>query len=46
MVSSSAPHVRYTGTVNQPHYVQMSSQGVMSSKQASNYPGLYPCQGQ
>jgi len=34
------------GTVVRPHYVQMSSQGVMSSKQASSNPGLCPVKGQ
>jgi hypothetical protein len=29
-------------TVSQPHYVEMSSQGVMSSNNASSYPGLHP----
>jgi hypothetical protein len=29
------------GTVNQPLYVQMPSQGVMCGKKAGNYPGLY-----
>ena len=28
-------------TVNQPHYVQVSSHGVTSGKKAGNYPGLY-----
>jgi hypothetical protein len=34
------------GTVRQPHYVKMSSQGVMPSKEASNYPGFCPVKGQ
>jgi hypothetical protein len=29
-------------TVNQSHYVEMSSQSVMSSNNASSYPGLHP----
>ena len=33
-------------TVNQPHYVEMSSQGVMSGEKASNNTGLYPIKGQ
>ena len=32
--------------ITQPHYIKMSSQGVISSKQASNNPGLYPINGQ
>jgi len=31
------------GTVNQSHYVEMSSQGVMSIKKANNYPGFTKC---
>ena len=34
------------GTVSQPHYVEMSSQGVVSSKEASNNRGLHPVEGQ
>jgi hypothetical protein len=45
-VSSSAPHLSYKETVGHPHYLQMSSQAVMSSKQASNNPWLYPCKRQ
>jgi hypothetical protein len=33
-------------TVNQPHNVAMSGQGVISSKEAGNNPGLYPAKGQ
>jgi len=39
-------HTSYTRTVHQPHYAQMSSQGVMSSKGAGNNPGLHPVKGQ
>jgi len=40
------PDTSYTyGTVSQPHYVEISSQGVMSSMGASNNPGLYPVKG-
>jgi len=31
--------------MTQPHYILMSSQGVMSTKQASNNPGLCPIKG-
>jgi hypothetical protein len=34
------------GVINQPHYIKMSSQGVMSSKQANNNPGFCPIKGQ
>jgi len=34
------------GTVNQPHYVEMSSEGVMSSEKTSNCTGLRPIKGQ
>jgi hypothetical protein len=34
------------GSVNQPHRVEMYSQGVISSKEAGNNPGLYPAKGQ
>jgi hypothetical protein len=33
-------HTSYIGTVNQSHYVEMSSQGVVSSKDGTNA-GLY-----
>jgi len=28
------------GVISQAHYIKMSSQGIMSSKKASNKPGL------
>ena len=34
------------GTANQPHNVEMSSQGVMSSKKTSNCTGLRPIEEQ
>ena len=34
------------GPVDQSHYVEMSSEGVMSSKEVGNDPGLYPVKGQ
>jgi len=33
-------------TATQPHYVEMSSQGVMCNKEAGNNPGLYSVKGQ
>ena len=35
-----------SGVATQSHYIQMSSQGVMSSKKVSNDPGLCPVKGQ
>ena len=32
--------------VTHPHYLEMSFEGVMSNKKASNYPGLHPMKGQ
>jgi len=34
------------GVITQPHYIKMSSQGVTSSRQANNNPGLCPIKGQ
>ena len=44
-ISSSAPQP-LQGTINQPRYVEMSSQGAVSSKRASNHPRLRPVNGQ
>jgi len=33
---------RTSGVITQPHYIQMSSQSIMSIKQANSNPGLYP----
>jgi len=41
-----ALHTSYTRTVDRPHYVEMSSQGVISSKEAGPNPGLHPVKGQ
>ena len=43
-VSSSIPQST-SGVVTQPHYIKMYSQGVMSSKKASDNPGLCPIKG-
>ena len=34
------------GVITRPHYISMASQGVMSSEQANNNPGLCPIKGQ
>jgi hypothetical protein len=45
-VSSSVPHLLHKGLLINPSILQMSSQGVMSSKEADNSPGLCPVTGQ
>jgi hypothetical protein len=35
-----------SGVISQSHYIWMSSQVVMSSKEANNNPGLCPVKGQ
>jgi hypothetical protein len=38
-------HTSYTAGVYQPHYVEMSSQGIMTSRKTHNDPGLHPVKG-
>ena len=35
-----------SGVITQPHYIYMSFQGIMSSKESNNNPGLCPIEGQ
>jgi len=45
-VSSTAPHLLHKGLSISLIKLQMSSQSVMSSKEADNNPGLCPARGQ